>query len=109
MPYDIRIRPCSSLLVALIAASSAIGASPRLAISTLQKECAACHGAAAMSGLNLTSREAVLKGGTRGPALIPGFRGMSILYQAILRGGELKMPPGEQSLSKEQIEAIGAW
>ena len=39
----------------------------------LQEKCAACHGPALRSnGLSLTSRDGLLIGGKRGPAITPG-------------------------------------
>ncbi len=37
-----------------------------------------------MAGLNMMSREQVLRGSNRGPILIPGNPGASLLYQATL-------------------------
>ena len=38
----------------------------------LAKNCWACHRQSAMGGLRLDSREAILKGGKSGPAIVPG-------------------------------------
>jgi hypothetical protein len=62
-----------------------------------------------MAGLDLTSRESAMKGGARGPALLPGNKDESLLYRAILRTGELKMPPGKEGLSKAEIDLLGDW
>jgi len=40
------------------------------------------------------AREAALKGGARGPALVAGNAAQSRLVQAIRRTGPLQMPPG---------------
>src|SRR4051794_16240570 len=72
-------------------------------------QCASCHGAAQMSGLDLRSREAILKGGKRGPAIVPGQPDQSLLMKAILREGDLKMPPGKQGLSTNEIAAVREW
>jgi hypothetical protein len=61
-----------------------------------------------MSGLRLTAREALLKGGTRGPALKPGSPADSLLLQAVLRNGKLAMPPGPK-LPDEEIATLRAW
>ena len=60
------------------------------------------------SGLELTSRENVLKGGTRGPAVKPGHSADSLLFQAVARTGKLSMPPGPK-LPADEIEALRAW
>src|SRR5580704_15848593 len=63
----------------------------------LHERCAACHGPALQSGnLRLDSRDALLKGGARGPAIIPGAPGNSLLLAAIGQSGKLKMPPGSK-------------
>lgn len=64
-----------------------------------------------MAGLDLRTREAILKGGTRGPALVPGDPSKSLLYQALLGKGALQMPPGGESkrLPPELIESIRRW
>jgi len=62
-----------------------------------------------MSGLDLRSREAILKGGKRGPAIVPGQPDQSLLMKAILREGDLKMPPGKQGLSTNEIAAVREW
>ena len=38
----------------------------------LVRQCLACHSTPPMGGLRLDSREKLLKGGTRGPAMVPG-------------------------------------
>src|SRR5437879_4432987 len=79
------------------------------AISIIQKQCLACHGAAHMGGLDLRQREAAVHGGSRGPALAPGKADESLLLKAVTRTGDLKMPPGKQVLSADEIETIRRW
>jgi hypothetical protein len=62
-----------------------------------------------MSGLDLRARDTALKGGTRGPAIVPGDPGKSILFHAVKRDGDLQMPPGKQGLSEAEIEQIRQW
>jgi len=71
--------------------------------------CLACHGSARMSGLDLRSREGMLAGGKRGPAIVPGKGSESLLYKAVMHQGGLAMPPGNKTLSKEQAAALLAW
>jgi len=97
----------AALLIVARAWSSAPDAE---ALQTLfNQKCGACHGSMAMSGLDLRTREAALKGGARGPAFVAGQKDDSLLYQAVLRTGALKMPPGKQPLLPEEIELIGKW
>src|SRR5689334_15168016 len=79
------------------------------ATNTIQKNCVGCHGENGMSGLDLRTREAALKGGSRGPAIVPGKSKDSILVQAVLRTGKLQMPPGKAALPNEDVEAIREW
>lgn len=55
------------------------------------RRCAACHGSVAPeAGLDLRTREAMLKGGKSGPAIVPGNPAESLVLKRI-RSGE--MPP----------------
>ena len=96
--------------------SAATGDLAQRAVSVLQEQCLPCHGeSTAMSGLKLTSRELVLKGGTRGPALVPGKAEASLLFQAVSHTEKLSMPPGKKlraedvALLREWIVAGAAW
>jgi mono/diheme cytochrome c family protein len=75
----------------------------------LATNCYSCHGEAKMAGLDLRDQTALLKGGKRGPAVVPGHSSDSLLYQAIMRTGELKMPPGKSGLSPADIRVIAQW
>src|SRR5215467_2579378 len=58
------------------------------------RQCQTCHSTAAgMGSLRLDSRENLLKGGTRGPAVIPNKPSESLLMNAVMQSGSLKMPP----------------
>src|SRR5437016_432484 len=74
----------------------------------LATECFACHTNSQLGGLRLDSREALLRGGKSGPAIVPGDPDKSLLVIAIRQTGELKMPKGGK-LSQEQIDAIVQW
>ena len=74
----------------------------------LVKYCVSCHGPAQqLSSLRVDSREALLKGGTRGPAIVPSDAKGSLLVKAIHHDG-LEMPLGGK-LSVEEIAAIEKW
>src|SRR6266702_2305753 len=71
------------------------GDAPAAAIGIFERRCAQCHGeSSGLSGLKLTSRESILKGGSRGAALVPGKPDESLLYKAVAHTGEVSMPPG---------------
>jgi hypothetical protein len=75
----------------------------------LAEKCYACHAATAMGGLRLDSREAMLKGGSRGSAVTPGDPEKSLLVTAIRQADEkLKMPMGGK-LKDSEIEDLVAW
>ena len=75
----------------------------------LNTKCAGCHGAAQMSGLDLRSREALLRGGKRGPAIAAGDVDASLLLQAVRRVGELQMPPGKTALPDADVALLREW
>src|SRR5687768_9104507 len=75
----------------------------------LAENCLACHGPAKMSGLDLRTREGMLSGGKRGPAIVPGKASDSMLYKVIAHDGDLRMPPGKQSLDPAKVRLIRDW
>lgn len=75
----------------------------------LVEHCQKCHGETKpKSGLRLTSRAAVLKGGATGPAAVPGKPEESLLIQAIRQDGDLKMPPNAR-LTPSQVDQLTRW
>jgi hypothetical protein len=75
----------------------------------LVEKCQSCHGDKKVrGGLKLTAREAVLKGGESGPALVPGKPLDSLLVKAIQYTGELRMPPTGK-LSAPDIAKLQRW
>jgi mono/diheme cytochrome c family protein len=79
------------------------------AVRILAENCLACHGQARMSGLDLRTREGMLSGGKRGPAVVPGKASESLLYKAIAQEGDLRMPPGKQSLDQAKLALVREW
>ncbi|QVL33209.1 DUF1549 domain-containing protein [Telmatocola sphagniphila] len=74
--------------------------------------CFRCHGGIKTSGgLRLDSREALLKGGDSGPALVIGKPEESLLIRAIRRQADISaMPPEkEKALKSEQIAYFEKW
>ena len=74
----------------------------------LATECFSCHTDSQLGGLRLDSRDALLKGGKSGPAIVPGDPDKSLLVTAIRQSGSLKMPKGGK-LTADQIDAIAQW
>lgn len=75
----------------------------------LVKKCNACHAAAPQAGLRLDSRDALLKGGKSGPAIVPGDADSSLLM-AVLKHthARIQMPPPGK-LPQEELDAIALW
>src|SRR5215471_9280985 len=75
----------------------------------LVKNCYSCHTSSQMSGLRVDSQEAITKGGKRGPAIVPGKPGESILLTAIRQTDPgLKMPMGGK-LTEGEVSDFAAW
>lgn len=76
----------------------------------LAERCLRCHGRERQkSGLRLDDQSAMLRGGDRGPALVPGHPERSLLMLAVEgHDPELKMPPKER-LAPGELEALSAW
>jgi cytochrome c553 len=80
----------------------------------LAEQCYSCHGEKKQRGkLRLDSKDAVLKGGDTGPAIVPGKADQSLLIKAIRQQGDLKMPEGNRLPDKviadfEKWIAMGA-
>jgi len=79
----------------------------------LAASCLDCHNGteSSESELALTSRAALLAGGSFGPAIVPGKPDASLLYQAVrLTHKELRMPPeGNKPLTADQVADIRRW
>lgn len=75
----------------------------------LVAKCVACHtGATAKGKLDLRSREALLKGGEQGPALVPGHPEKSLLIHAIRYEGPTRMPLSAK-LADAEIRTLTDW
>ena len=101
---------CFPALLALTAAVPALSAQSPAAATTdffeakirpvLANNCYACHASSAQSqgGLRVDSRDALLKGGGRGAAVVPGDPDQSWLIRAVRQSDPaLKMPMGGQT------------
>lgn len=79
------------------------------AVEILRGNCTPCHGGVvANAGLDLRSRESMLKGGSRGPAIVPGKAESSKLYRFAAHLEEPHMPPGKP-LPPEQLSVLKSW
>jgi cytochrome c553 len=76
----------------------------------LVENCVKCHGGEkTRSGLDLTTREQLLKGGDKGTVLVPGKASASRLYKMVAHLEEPFMPPKEPKLKKESLDHLAAW
>jgi hypothetical protein len=78
----------------------------------LVASCFQCHakGAKNKGKLDLATREGLLKGGRRGPAVVPGDSESSLLLKAIrkLPDSPVKMPP-QETLSEATVNDFTTW
>ena len=76
----------------------------------LESRCISCHGTEKQKGsLRLDSREAAIKGGTAGPALVPGKPADSLIVKAVLHAlPDIEMPPKEK-LTPADIAVLEKW
>src|SRR5439155_23388682 len=74
----------------------------------LAANCYDCHTDQRMGGLRVDSREALLKGGRSGPAIVPGDPDKSLLIVAVRQAGALKMPKGGV-LRPDEVTALADW
>ena len=75
----------------------------------LIERCLDCHsGEAPESGLRVDSRAALLQGGLRGPAIVPGDPQKSLLILAVNHADQLHMPPKSKAPQRE-IDDLTTW
>ena len=76
----------------------------------LERSCLTCHGPAQpMSQLDLSTRDAALKGGQKaGPAIVPGDSAKSPLYRRVTGQDQPAMPLGAK-LTSSEIKTIQEW
>nr|MDQ2901186.1 DUF1549 domain-containing protein [Acidobacteriota bacterium] len=76
----------------------------------LAQRCTGCHGGAnPQAGLSLTTRNAMLKGGITGPAVVPGNSSESLLIKRVSgKAGQL-MPLAGPKLTATEIKSLADW
>ena len=82
--------------------------SEKEALSILQNTCFQCHGEALQMGhLDLRARASVLKGGDRGPALVPGNTEQSLMIQRVTGTVAPRMPMAPMpALSEREVGVL---
>jgi Protein of unknown function (DUF1549)/Protein of unknown function (DUF1553)/Planctomycete cytochrome C len=107
--------PWTLLSVSLLAITAAAAAEEKVEYlrdvkPILATRCYRCHSSLAQeSNFRLDSVPALVKGGDGGAAVVPGKSGESQLIAAVLRQGDLKMPPEGDPLTPKQIGTLQAW
>ncbi len=75
----------------------------------LTKRCVGCHNQELKNGdISFLDRDSLLKGGSRGPSIVPGKPQQSVLVAVLRHDGEIQMPPGPKLPSKE-IAILTEW
>lgn len=98
----------ASVPVVLLFAANPCQAQDPLAI--LEQRCVACHNPARKkSDLDLTSRELALRGGSKGPALLPGQPDQSLMMALVEHHRTPHMPLREPRLPESEVGALRAW
>ena len=106
-PFRIGAALMAALVAPLCAQPPSLAGS---AVSILRANCLTCHNSAnPSSGLTFDNRDAVLRGGTRGPAIKSGAPSESLVIQAVEHTGELKMPLGRAKLKDDDIAVLRQW
>ena len=74
-----------------------------------EARCIKCHGGAMqLAKLDLRSREAALKGGEKGPSIVPGKPELSILFKRVA-GMEKPAMPMDGKLSAAEVDVLKRW
>src|SRR5579872_911415 len=82
----------------------------KAAAAILEQHCVECHrGRLTRSGLDLTTREGLLKGGEGGPAIISGDAAKSRLYERVTHAAQPGMPYKREKLDDSKIAVLKAW
>lgn len=75
-----------------------------------KKSCLPCHNSgAAQGGLDLSSRQAMLKGSEHGPVVLPGKPDESQLYKVVAHIAKPAMPFNGKKLADADIAKIAEW
>lgn len=80
----------------------------------LDANCARCHGGTNhRGGLNMDTREGLLKGGHTGPVIVPGDPAESLLIKLVRHEGPaddpMPMPPNKPRISDDDIATLSEW
>jgi cytochrome c551/c552 len=101
--------PRGLAMIVFLSAWTARSADLPTAAALLEEQCLKCHNASVrMSGLSLESLADAQKGGTQGPAIVPGKPQESVLLRMI-SGEKPRMPMQAAPLSPAEVASIRQW
>lgn len=82
----------------------------------LTRRCLGCHNEQLKNaGISFTDRASLVKGGSHGPAVVPGKPDISYLIVTLRHDGDVRMPPGpklpaaETAILRKWIERGAVW
>jgi cytochrome c553 len=102
---------CGLLLLASIASGLAQPKPPAVdPLGLLETHCVRCHGGEkTKGGLDLVTREALMRGGENGASIVPGKPDTSLLVQMIRHEKDPGMPHKQKQLPAEAIKQLADW
>jgi mono/diheme cytochrome c family protein len=108
-PSDTAAQP-EHVAPSLVAASEAGGSDffENKVRPILANNCYSCHTDEPAADLHVDSREALLKGGKSGAAIVPGDPAKSLMIEAVEQNGKLKMPKGGK-LTAADVQTLSDW
>ncbi len=108
MPYRWLLL-CGSLFFSANVAAADDGLFAKDVAPLLQKRCVGCHNPdKRQGGLNLTTREKMLRGGDNGPAIKPSDAARSLLLE-VVSGPDARMPKQGDKLTEKEIATLRQW
>ncbi|MEW6302286.1 MAG: PSD1 and planctomycete cytochrome C domain-containing protein [Verrucomicrobiota bacterium] len=101
----------AAALGALLSVGAASGAESAVdPLALLETHCVRCHGGEkTKAGLDMTSREALLRGGDSGAVVVPGQPAKSLFHQMLTHEKDPGMPYKEKKLPEAAIKTFAAW
>src|SRR5688572_14084985 len=107
MPTATRTTLTSALGLLLLTAHASSAAD---ALSVIEARCLNCHGGSkTKGGLDLRTRDALVKGGDSGPVVVPGDHRASLMYKLVAHAEEPHMPQKGEKLSGAEVEQLAKW
>ncbi|MSU22318.1 MAG: DUF1553 domain-containing protein [Opitutus sp.] len=107
-----------AVLLSALAFGATLGAQEKLplghgaggVLTLLETHCVSCHGGEkTKAGLDLVTRDTLLRGGESGAAIVPGQPQASLLYKMVAHLEEPGMPHKEAKLPDAAIHQIADW